>query len=110
MAPITAPAIWPPERWPDEDPAVGLDVEVKIGGIVVDVGMVTSLHRVAAFEFMQQESVELGELAPQNPHNPTRFDPYPHSSDSLSAPEMQVTVNESAGRAHTVKSERTWLI
>lgn len=36
--------------------------------------------------------------------------PNPHSSGSLSLPEMHVPVSESAGREQTVKSALIWLI
>ena len=80
-------------------------VEVKIGGSVED-GIVTFEHRVAAFEFVQQVSVELAEVEAQYAHSPRTFDRNPQLLDSFSAPVMQVTVSESAGRAQIVKSER----
>lgn len=82
-----------------------------IGGKdAVVVGTVTSLHRLTAFAFVQQESVELGEFDAQKPHKPITLGPNPHSSGSFSAPEIQEPASESAGRAHTVKSERIWLM
>ena len=80
------------------------------GGREVSVGRVTPLHRLVTFAATQHESVELGELVAQKPQRPNRFVPKPHSAGSLSSPEIQDPVNESAGRAHTVKSARIWSI
>lgn len=79
--PITMPAIWPPDSPWSEEPAAAVEFEVEVeegtigGKVAVDVGSVTSAHRLAALEFEQQESVELGELDEQYPHRPTVFGP-----------------------------------
>lgn len=62
------------------------------------------MHRVSAWEFMQQESVEFGELAAQNAHKPVRLESNPQSLGSFSAPVIHIPESESAGSAQLVKS------
>jgi hypothetical protein len=81
---MTMPAIAPPES-PEPDPAkpTALDVPVgaaeevdeKRGGIDEVTGSFTPTQRASTFELMQQESVELGELAPQNWQRLWRLEP-----------------------------------
>lgn len=114
IAPITIPAMAPPESPCDSLdeplPAVAFAaavVVITIGGSVeVAVGRVTLAQRVSAFELTQQESVALTVLSPQYPQRPTRLVLKPQFSGSLSEPEMQVPVRESAGKAQLVKSAR----
>lgn len=110
-APITIPAICPPERPLPSDAASdaeGIAVpDVKRGGRWLTVGKSTPLQRPVTFELMQHESVELKVLVAQNVHSPTKFFPKPHSCGSLSCARMHVPDNESAGRAQLVKSART---
>lgn len=79
--PITIPAIWPRDKVLEETaaaPAVldadgdgTAEVEDGNNGGTENIGgIVTSSHRAMTFEATQQESVALGELAPQYPHKP----------------------------------------
>ena len=106
--PITMPAIWPPDKplsvsFPASVPVVYMGIKDVVG-----VGRSTPSHRLEAFAFTQQESVELTVLDAQNPHKPMRFDRKPHSLGSLSAADMQDPVREPSGPVQTAKSERIW--
>lgn len=121
--PTTIPAIWPPDNplllldaagagalvvaFVDEGWALD-KVVVNRGGMVVKEGRVTPTQRPVAFEPMQQLSVAFGELDAQNEQSAGKFVLKPQLSGSFCSPEIQSPLNESAGRAQTVKSALIW--
>lgn len=107
--PITIPAIAPPDSPFEAGAGVADGVlvpEGNRGGIDEIVGNTIPAHRPVTFEATQQESVALGELAPQKLHRPRRLLEYPQSTDSFSSPLMHEPLRESAGSAQLVKSAR----
>lgn len=113
--PMTIPAMAPPER-PEADPpaAAALDVPVGAaaevdenrGGMDEVTGRSTPTQRDSTLEFTQHESVEFGELAPQNMQRLCRLVPNPHSLGSLSTASTQAPLSEPSECWHLSESDR----
>lgn len=117
MDPTTMPAICPPVRPPLElfaPAAVLFEADElfeefepgKSGRRGEKGGSCTPTHLLVTFAPTQHESVALGELEAQYPHNPCRLSEYPQLLGSLASPVTQPPLNESDGNAQTVKSAR----
>jgi hypothetical protein len=113
--PMTIPAMAPPES-PEADPAIGAVLDVPVGaaeevdenrgGMDEVTGSSTPTQRASTLEFTQQESVEFGELAPQNKQRLGRLDPKPHSLGSLSTASTQSPLSERSASWHLLESDR----
>lgn len=73
---------------------------------LVAIGSLTFEHLDSVLEFMQHESVELGELAAQYEHRLGRLLLKPQLLGSFWTPEIQLGPSESFGSEQVVKSAR----
>jgi hypothetical protein len=113
--PMTMPAMAPPESLePDPLRPAGLDVPVGAaeevdenrGGIDEVTGNSTPTQRASTLALTQHESVEFGELAPQNMQRLWRLEPKPHSLGSFSTASVQSPLSERGTCWHLSESDR----
>jgi len=113
--PMTIPAIAPDES-PEADAPVAAALDVPVGdaeevdensgGMDEVTGRSTPTQRASTLELTQHESVEFGELAPQNMQRLWRLEPKPHSLGSLSEASMQSPLSEPSECWHLSESDR----